>query len=64
LGDGSETTVITIVYVNDPGVLGVVVQQHRTGCVVKYYLDGITHIEFLLADEYKIYGKGGIGIDD
>lgn len=53
-----------VVYIHDPGILGIIVSEHIGHVVVKYYLDGITHIESLVEDEYVIYGGGEIGGTD
>lgn len=50
-----------IVYVYDPGVLGIIVSEHTGHVVVKYYLDSIMHIECLIEEEYASYGAGEIG---
>lgn len=61
MGNGGETQV-KVVYIHDPGVLGVIVSEHIGHIMVKYYLDGITHIEPLVEDEYVMYGEMG-GMD-
>lgn len=50
-----------IVYVEDAGVLGVVIDYWELGSVVKWYLDGIEFKEFLLEEEYIVYRQGKIG---
>lgn len=61
MGNGGETKV-KVVYVYDPGVLGVIISEHTEHIVVKYYLDEIMHIEALVDDEYIAYGEMG-GMD-
>jgi hypothetical protein len=52
-----------IVYIYEPGVLGVVVSEHpAVGCVVKWFLDGIEFTAFLEHEEYLVYEKEG-GMD-
>jgi hypothetical protein len=39
-----------VVYIDDPGVLGIVLSEHKYGCMVKYFLDSI---EFIVSLEWE-----------
>jgi hypothetical protein len=50
-----------IVYVKDPGVLGIVISEYSSGCVIKWFLDGIEFNEFLLPEEFISYEQVKLG---
>jgi hypothetical protein len=49
-----------IVYVKDPGVYGIVLDQYRNGCMVKWFLDGISFTSFLEKEEFLVIEEGGL----
>jgi hypothetical protein len=49
-----------IVYVKDPGVLGIILEEYAEGCVVKWFIDGILFTSFLENEEFLIIDKGGL----
>ena len=57
LGNGGEATMI--VYVKEPGVLGIILEEYNEGCVVKWFLDGIQFTSFLENEEFLVFEEGG-----
>lgn len=51
-----------VVYVHDPGVLAVVLSEHPAGIMVKWFLDGFSHREFLEEGEYVMYEEGDMDV--
>ncbi len=50
---------LTIVFINDPGVLGYIVFRGKSGVIrARYYLDGISYSVSLEKDEYRIFTGG------
>lgn len=42
-----------VIYVRDPGVLALVVEEYRFGVKARWFLDGICYTAFLMDDEYR-----------
>jgi hypothetical protein len=58
---GNVNRITPIVYIYDPGVFGVLLEEHDLYSVIKWYLDGIPFTGALEHDEYEIYNGGDSG---
>jgi hypothetical protein len=45
---------VTIVYVREDGVLGVMLNEYPAGATVRWFIDGLSVTSFLEEDEYVI----------